>query len=283
MNDGSIDILAVTYNRPHYTKLSLQRLLDTCDQSMRVWIWHNGNDAETLGVVRSLATHPRVHCFHHSPENKKLREPTNWLWKNSTGQYVCKLDDDCLLPSGWAQTLRAAHEANPKLGVIGCWRFCPEDFRPDIAGTKIHELAGGHRLLRNLWVDDSGFLMKRECIESIGLLRHDEWFDGRYCIRLAQAGWLIGWYYPFIMQDHMDDPRSPNTGVKTDADVIRTAPLTAQRNGICTVAAWDEMLRRTALHLQSAPLHIKYYTGWRRFAHRAAGRIKRTFGIKEQW
>ena len=46
--EQSIDILMITYNRPEYTRLSLERLLATCDESMRVWVWHNGTDEETL-------------------------------------------------------------------------------------------------------------------------------------------------------------------------------------------------------------------------------------------
>src|SRR5688500_14710804 len=109
MNDGIIDILMITYNRPDYTLLSLARLLDSCDPSMRVWLWHNGGHAETLDAVKSMANHPRVHHFHHSVENKRLREPTNWFWQNADGDYVSKIDDDNLMTPGWGQRLRAAH------------------------------------------------------------------------------------------------------------------------------------------------------------------------------
>ena len=38
MGQGIIDILMVTYNRLEYTQRSLPRLLDSCDESMRVWV-----------------------------------------------------------------------------------------------------------------------------------------------------------------------------------------------------------------------------------------------------
>jgi cellulose synthase/poly-beta-1,6-N-acetylglucosamine synthase-like glycosyltransferase len=280
---GSVDILMISYNRPEYTRLSLTRLLESCDENARVWLWHNGNDPATLDVVKSLSTHPRVHEFHHSQENLRLREPTNWFWARAKGDYLSKVDDDCLLPDGWIQTLRDVHAVNPKLGVIGCWRFLEEDFNPDLANKKIVELAGGYKLLRNLWVDDSGFLMKRQCVEAQGPLRENEWFDGRYSIRLSMAGWVIGWLYPFIMQEHMDDPRAPHTGLKSDADVLRSLPLTAQRNGIRTLAEWDGLMRRAARDLQASPIDLKYHTGWRLFLKKAAGRAKRAVGIKRQW
>ena len=35
---------------------------------------------------KSLRGHPRFFRFHHSRENRKLREPTNWLWSHAAGR-----------------------------------------------------------------------------------------------------------------------------------------------------------------------------------------------------
>lgn len=274
MSDNTIDILMITYNRPAYTRLSLTRLLETCDPSMRVWLWHNGTHAETLGVVESLKDHPRVHRFHHSPENRKLREPTNWLYTESRGAYVSKVDDDCLVPEGWAQKLREAHEAEARLGVIACWHFLPEDFIPELASSRIATVGGGHRILRNLWVGGSAYLMKRACVDRAGPIRDDESFTS-YCIRLARHGWLNGWYYPFLCQEHMDDPRVPHTALRTDADIAANLPLSAQQRGVTTIAAWQEQLLRSARHVQEAPLSPSYYSKWRSFLRRAWQRARK--------
>ena len=172
-SDDSIDILMVTHDRPVFTQRSLDRLLSTCDESMRVWIWHNGEHGETLELVKSHLGHPRVHRFHHSVENtghRGLWKPINWLLQGSTGGYLSKVDDDCLVHRDWAAVLRQAHRDVPELGVVGCWRFPPEDFRPELAASKIETFAARHRMLRNCWVEGSGFLMKRECVVSVGLL-----------------------------------------------------------------------------------------------------------------
>lgn len=124
--EQSIDILMVTYNRSRYTELSLKRLLDTCDESMRVWVWHNGEDEKTLEIVRSFRNHPRFFKFHHSSENKRLREPTNWLWAESKGGFIGKVDDDCLVPYHWADKLRQAHIDVLEFGVISCWHLLKE-------------------------------------------------------------------------------------------------------------------------------------------------------------
>ena len=255
---GMTDILMITYNRPAYTRLSLERLLSTCDESMRVWIWHNGRDEETLRVVRELADHPRVAAVHHSPENKKLREPTNWLWSQADGEYISKVDDDCLVPDAWIETLRRAHADVPGFGVLGCWRFPEEDFYPELAAQKIRDFGGRHRVLQNCWVEGSGYLMKRDCLRSQGLLGRDQSFSA-YCIELARAGWINGWYYPFLFQEHMDDPRSSHTLLRSDEDLARYLPLSAQRCGVSTLAEWQEQLRRSARELQVASIDPRRY------------------------
>lgn len=276
------DILMITYNRPEYTRLSLPRLLETCDESSRVWLWHNGRDEETLEVVTSLAHHPRVYEFHHSRENKLLREPTNWLWKHAKGDFLSKVDDDCLMPDGWLETLRQAHEDVPEFGVIACWHFRPEDFVPELAQHKIASFPGGHQLMRNCWVGGSGYLIKRQGLEQLGLLNTCQTFS-HYCIALARHGWVNGWYFPFLYQDHMDDPRSPHSLLRTDQDVQRCLPLSAVTNGVTTLRAWQSQLKRSARLLQQVPIDPRQYSGWRRLATKLQRRIWRLCGNKQQW
>lgn len=257
-----IDVLMITYNRPSYTQLSLQRLLNTCDDRMRVWVWHNGTDEETLEVVRSHRGHPRFYRFHHSVENKRLRTPTNWLFAESTATYVTKVDDDCLMPYGWADTLRDAHACNAAFGVIGCWRFWDEDFLPEQAAKKITTFNGDHQVMVNCWVEGSGYLMKRACISQQGLIRHDESFT-QYCLRLARCGWIHGWYFPFLFQEHMDDPRSAHTLLRTDADLDQWVPLSSRTFGADSLQAWQAALVADAHYLQRAPTDPIHFSGWR--------------------
>lgn len=273
----SSDILMITYDRPEYTKLTLSRLLDTCDETMGVWLWHNGQDARTLAVTRSFANDPRVRRFHHSPTNQGLTAPTNWLWENSEAEYLSKVDDDCIVSPAWARTLRRAHEDNADFGVIGCWRFYEEDFVPELANEKIRSFRGGHRLMRNPWVQGSGYLLKRTCVDDIGPLRDGESFPA-WCIRLATRGWVNGWYYPFIHEEHLDDPRSPHTALKSDADLQRRLPLSAARRGVTTLAEWEQQMRDSALALQQASIDPRDHQGVRARIRSLLGRKRRLGG-----
>lgn len=273
----STDVLMITHRRPTYTERSLARLLESCDEDARVWVWHNGDDRATLDCVRSFEDHPRFHRLHHSPANERLWTPTNWFWRHATGDYLGKVDDDCVVREDWLRVLRGAHDDNADFGVVGCWHFREEDFDPRLARRKIREFEGGHRLLRNLWVGGSGYLMKRRCVEEHGPLREGENFSA-YCIRLADHGWLNGWYFPLVVQDHMDDPRSPHTAIRSDQDLRDRAPLGATAREALTLAAWEDQLRRGARRVQSAPLDPRLVTlryRWHRLWERVGSRLRR--------
>lgn len=276
------DILMVTFNSPAYVRLSLPRLLDSCGANDQVWLWHNGDHEETLETVRKYANDPRVAAFHHSRENVRLAAPTNWMWARSTAEFVSKVDDDCLVGDSWLDTFAVAHAENPDFGVVGSWRHPDEDVDPLRLADKIATYNGGHRLLRNLWVQGSGYLLARRWIDRIGPLRSGESFT-RYCIRLAKAGSVNGWYYPFVREDHMDDPRSRYTQLHTTPDLLKRLPLSAQYNGVRTLEAWQAQIRQSAVVAQSASLDPRHYEGWRMKVRAAGRRASRAVGLRVRW
>lgn len=269
-----VDILMITYNRPYHTRMCLTRLLETCDPSSRVWVWHNGMDEATLAVVRSLADHPKVYRFHHSPENVRLREPTNWFWANADGDLLGKVDDDCIMPHGWLTTLRRAHHDAPELGIISAWLFPPEDFVPDVAARKIQSFPGGHQIMRNCWVGGSGYLLKRAVLDGLGPLRPKDSFT-TWGIRSAAKGWINGWYFPFLYMDHMDDPRSVHCRYRTEADFQGARSLSAIRHGIHSLADFVVVSKREALYLQTASFNHRDYLGLRPWVRSKFRRITR--------
>jgi GT2 family glycosyltransferase len=270
---SSIDILMVTHDRPEYTKRSLGRLLDSCDESMRVWVWHNGEHAETLATVRSLWGHERFHRLYHSPENRLIRTPINWLFANAGGDLLSLVNDDCVVSDGWADTLTRVHEDVEDLGVVACWHFQPEGYDPGIAEKKVRNLNGGHSLMCNAWVQGSGVMFKRRCVDEIGWLNDDDFGFTPWCIRLAAAGWTNGWYVPLVPIDHMDDPRSPNSKLRTDADLAAHMPLSARHRNTTTIDEWTSHLRRSARAIQVASADPRRYVGWRKKVRRSWSRL----------
>lgn len=273
MNARMHDILMITYNRPVFTRLALEQLLRTCDERMRVWLWHNGTDPETLAVVHELKDHPNVHTLQLCEENQKLRTPTNWFWANADGAYLSKVDDDCLLPEGWGASLRQLHDDAPSLGIVACWRFYDEDFLPDAAGAKIRELPGGHRLMTHHHVQGSGYVMKRAVVDAAGPIRDTESFT-HYCWRVAAAGWDVGWTFPFIHEEHMDDARSAYYPYHSDEAFLATRPLTAISKNITSLAEWRARSHRQSRILQTDRTPARNLIGWRGLMRRLMIRLR---------
>ncbi|MDZ7734326.1 MAG: hypothetical protein U5R31_15735 [Acidimicrobiia bacterium] len=122
----------------------------------------------------------------------------------------------------------------------------------------------------------------RARIEDQGLLVEGQSFP-QYCVQLARAGWINGWYLPFVHEDHMDDPRSPNTHLHDDADLIAHLPLSARRQGVSTLADWEASIRRSARECQAASLDPRDFEGWRLRRRRLGRRLGRLVGRGRQW
>ncbi|RYB92580.1 glycosyltransferase [Nocardioides glacieisoli] len=277
-----VDVVMVTHRSAGYVHLSLPRVLETLGPDDRVWLWHNGDDEATLEAIRPYRADERIAQFHHSRDNVRLRPPTNWLWDGSDARFVAKVDDDCLVSPGWLDLFVAAHDDNPGFGVVGSWRHPDEEFRPDVAAAKIQEFNGGHSLMRNHWVQGSGYVMPRAVVTAHGLLGPQESFSS-YCVRLARAGRVNGYYFPFVREEHMDDPRSAHTLIHDDRALLDRMPLSAAANGVTTVEQWTAQLERSALLLQTAPLDLRTYSGWRRRARSLRRRVRTATGRPRRW
>jgi hypothetical protein len=257
IEQGVVDILYLSYKRVEHMRRTLPALLDSCDESSRVWVWQNGQDAAATAFVKEYEAHPRVHCVHYSNENIKLRGPTNWLWRQSGAEFVAKVDDDCVMPTNWTASLRSYFADEPKMGIISCWHYLDEDFVPDIARRKIIKVGGNREMLRNAWVGGSGYLMRRSIAVELGGIRDTESFT-QFCVRAARKGWLVGWAYPFIKQIHLDDPKAPGAIVTSDEALLKHCPLSARNFGANGVDGWNAWLRADARYVQMAP-----YQAWK--------------------
>lgn len=257
-HDGSVDVLMITHRRPDYVRRSLPALLASADERTRIWLWHNGDDEETLSIVKSYWDHPAVHRVHHSPSNAGIRPPTNWAWLNASGEFVSKIDDDCVVDPNWLSELRSAHANEPTVGVVGTWRFYEEDFDPKAAMRKVQRLGNGQRLMRNHWVQGSGYLAKRSLVLELGGIRETESFPD-WCLRAAQAGYKNGWKFPFVREEHMDDPRSSHTIFTDDSTFAKFRPLHAQLEGLHSLEDWKLLQHKEALTVQRAPIYVYNY------------------------
>ena len=132
-------------------------------------------------------------------------------------------------------------------------------------------------MLVNCWVQGSGYLMKRECMEAQGPLSKEDPCFTKYCNAIAEAGYVNGFYFPFLQEDHMDDPRSPNTLLKRDEDMAEHAPLSAIRDGVTSLEVWEERVRWNAYMVQKSPTNPRWLRGWRLRVRMLGDKLERVF------
>jgi glycosyltransferase involved in cell wall biosynthesis len=275
------DILLITHNRPAYVALSLPRLLETCPDGSRVWVWHNGQNADVLAEIDRHRGHPRLHRYFHSEENVGLRPAVNWLWNNAEGRFVSKVDDDSLMEPGWIQRLTNCLEQWERFGVLGTWRFEDEDFDEALAAPKIQEVHGV-RLLRNHWVQGSGHMLRRELVKEFGPLGPTQSFTS-WCLDVARSGYVNGWPMPFVREEHMDDPRHPSTMFVDDEAFRAYRPLSAVATGVETLGEWADQMKASARVVQGASLDMRQYFGWRPKARNARRRLRSVLTGRAPW
>jgi glycosyltransferase involved in cell wall biosynthesis len=252
----------LTHNRANYTRICLKELLDSLPKYAKVIVWDNNSDEETKSVISALEGHSNFERVHYSKENLKLRTPTNWFWEQTEDcDFVSKVDDDCLQSQGWCERLLECHEAFPESGIIGSWRFYKEDCIPDLIKKKTRK-RNNQSLFLNCWVQGSGYLLRRSVIDNLGPIHEKESFP-QYCIRAANKGYLNGFAYPFVFENHFDDPRSEYSEIQTDEDLKRYMPLSANVFNINTVEEWLNHNINEALILQNAPYKPSHYIGIR--------------------
>lgn len=243
----------ITYNRPEYTKLSLNSLCLSAKENLKITIWDNGSNDRLINVLNKYENNESIERIIFNEKNDKLFKSTNWFWeKNQDADLLGKVDDDCIVPKDWCSILENAHRSIPNAGILASWHFMPEDFDYNVSRRKIKKF-GEHKILQNCWVGGSGYLMKKEVIKKIGLLKKKESFTD-YCIRAASHGFINGYYYPLIYQKHLDDPRMENTRILSDMKLNEYLPLSAKNFNIKSKEEWIKRIKKSSQIVQQASI-----------------------------
>lgn len=257
-----IHLVFITYNRLDYTKKSLESVLADPSEEFALTIWDNASTDGTVEYLKNEVSDPRIVDIVFSKENVGQTAAVNQVWSKSKADLLGKLDNDCLVTAGWTRKLAEAHKDIPNLGVIACWHFFPDDFDYERAKHKIQTF-NNHRIFRHPWTCGTGLLIKRETFEKFGPIQKS--VTSRYWLNMALAGYINGFYYPLILQEHMDDPKSNYCRIKDkedfDSAVNTTVGLQAGRySDPKGRLRWREEIVRNLL---DDPYEPRYYVGWR--------------------
>jgi glycosyltransferase involved in cell wall biosynthesis len=272
-----IELAFVTWNRLEYTRLALSSLLADPDEEFRLSIWDNGSTDGTRDYLRSEVDDRRIHDITFSEENVGQIVAVNTIWSRSGAELLGKIDNDCLLTPGWTRTLAAAHRDIDRLGVVACWHYFADDFDYERAKWKIQE-HNGHRIFRHPWTCGTGLLIKRSTYREVGPMRGTSTTE--YWLEMAARGYINGFYYPLVFQEHMDDPKSRYTRLKDEESYQSAKSDTYNLNyhGQATLSDRWIWRQRVLDNLLDDPWEASHYLGWRARARRLRSRVSQSFG-----
>jgi GT2 family glycosyltransferase len=264
----------MTYNRLEYTKLALESVLADPTEQFALTIWDNASTDGTVEYLKNEVNDPRISDIIFSKENIGQTAAVNTVWGKSKADLLGKLDNDCLVTPGWTRTLAQAHQDIENLGVIACWHFFPEDFDYERAKHKIQKF-GNHQILRHPSTCGTGLLLKRDTFERLGPIQGKA--TTQYWLKIALAGYINGFYYPLVYQEHMDDPKSKHTQLKDEESYQAAKKVTFNINYNNQQTLKDRWLWRQKVldNLLDGPWEAKYYVGWRGKLWRIKRKLKR--------
>ncbi len=251
-------VIIVSYNKLAYTRLCVERLLESNPRPAQVVVVDNGSqdgsaeyledeaaqDAESAGIRFALL---------RNDSNVGACTARNQALEVATGEYISLMDNDVAVRSrDWLAILRDLLEQRDDIGIVGPKLLFPFDpYDIECAGVAISPSGRVQYRGRGEPVDSSQFgeatevqclisacwLMKREVWEQLGGL--DEVFnpaqyeDLDFCYRARDAGWEV-WYEPRAEMYHYE-------GVTTDGSVDVNFKYVTIKNGLEFKRRWQHM------------------------------------------
>lgn len=193
----TFDILYVTWNRLEYTKFSFEALLANTDWSYvrRLLVHDDGSTDGTLEYIVEAAK--RAPVPHVINRGRTLNSPpaimNRYVAASDTYAFV-KIDNDIVVPPGWAQAMAGVMVRNPELELLGMSVGFAGDPPPDWDGiygyTRCSHI-GGIGLMR---VD--AFRRRPTLPEGQGRFGFTGWQENNDPVR--------GWITPDILTFELD-------------------------------------------------------------------------------
>jgi glycosyltransferase involved in cell wall biosynthesis len=275
-----IDLAFITHNRLAYTELSLASILADPTEEFSLTIWDNSSTDGTVEYLKNEVNDPRIRDIVFSKTNVGQTAAINEIWSGSTAGLLGKIDNDCLMTPGWTRILAQAHADIPKLGTVACWHFPLDDFDEKAArkAGKIQTF-GRHQILRHPWTCGTGLLIKRDTFQQYGPFQDQT--TTQYWLNLALNGYINGFYYPLVLQEHMDDLRSKHCLINDEQSLQEYREVTVELKDNCITSLRGRRNRRRTIlrDLNRGPWRAEPYAGWRGRLRGRVDRIRQKVGI----
>jgi len=115
--DPEVSILIINWNASPLTRECLRQIwCNTTGIRYEVIIVDNGSDPRDLAALDQLGSGVKLLSL---GTNRYFGEANNIAAEHAKGRYVCLLNNNCFVQSGWLAALVAALQAEPELGAAG--------------------------------------------------------------------------------------------------------------------------------------------------------------------
>jgi glycosyltransferase involved in cell wall biosynthesis len=196
-----VSVVIPTYNQARFIAATVESALAQTYPDVEIIVVDDGSTDDTQAVLS--AYRDAVHYVYQ--QNKGLAGARNTGFLASRGDYLLFLDSDDLMHPDKLAVHVSLLEAEPSFGLVySAWQQINADgtevlgeVRPNRQGQLLKEL-----LLRRFFFFASAAVLRRECIERVGLfdesLRWSE--DADMWLRLARAGYAFGYIDQPLLQ-----------------------------------------------------------------------------------
>ncbi|MBT7790612.1 MAG: glycosyltransferase, partial [Calditrichaeota bacterium] len=207
-----VNILMFTYDRIDYTKSALENVISNDDYPFNLYLVDNHSTDGTVEWLNSIRKkYPNIRKITFNEENEGLPGPTNDFWRDVKTDLIGKVDNDVIVPVGWLSQLVEAHVNTEKVGIAGGYHFRPEDFNENEAQRKLYN-ENGVQIVSDTHIGGCCYLMKKSVQQKTGYMTFNPtlkihgWTE--YQHKIVNSGYVVGYLYPLIQLEYMDDPRS---------------------------------------------------------------------------
>lgn len=185
MKTKPIPILMITYNRLPYTVHALGCLFENyAGVPTKITIHDNGSTDGTRTWLKYLK-HPAIDHIRFSDKNDGLAKPMNEFFRrNKDAEFVCKVDNDTILPKFWLTNLLASMRwynlfpdklAKGETGAISGHCLRPGGLTAKAWYNSMDRyISNEGELRKNSYICGTGVLINMKMIREIGFLSESE-------------------------------------------------------------------------------------------------------------
>lgn len=283
-----------THNRAHLIGETLRSILAQTFQDFEIVVVDNGSTDGTDRVVAALAD-PRIRYYWQEdtglPANSR-----NVGIRMCRGRYIAFLDSDDLWLPGKLSLQVSYMEAHPSVGLVctNARAFDAGGLRGRLNRVNLRHYPGLHRLLRRNFISTLTVMIRRDCLDDVGLFNEDRALqaveDFEFWLRVA-ARFPVA-YLPKVTAHRRfhsgglagcDSIANLERGIEMLKRLPPSLPVTDKERSLALGSHYVRVARESALAGDSEKARKAAEAAWRAapglktallvWAHRLAGRF----------